>query len=317
MGATVRSLKSGSSVGNLFANNQTPIELLLIGGGGGGASPSTNGQYSGGNAGAAGGLIWKESYLTTLGAYTVTIGAGGAAQAVTSTEQNGAIGASSVFGPLTAFGGGAGPADGTTSGSIFGGGSEAGYTSLIPSQWNGGGGTLGQGNAFIPWAQQTSAGASGAGAWAPATKSVQGQYQGGYGGSGVGQFHTWLAATSLGVEAGGRRYIGGGGGGGFSLAYGDPYNRNNGGVGGGGYGGGTNAQGSTPTNAVANTGSGGGGGRVTGTNGQSTAGSNGGSGLCIVRYLAGTIVATGGTITTTGGYTYHAFTSSGTWTRTA
>jgi hypothetical protein len=86
---SVRSLKNNSQVGNLFANNQTTIELLLIGGGGGGASPSSTGMYSGGNAGAAGGLIWKESYLTTMGPYTVTIGAGGAAAAsLTGSEQN-------------------------------------------------------------------------------------------------------------------------------------------------------------------------------------------------------------------------------------
>jgi hypothetical protein len=38
---------------------------------------------------------------------------------------------------------------------------------------------------------------------------------------------------------------------------------------------------------------------------------NGGSGVVIVRYLGGQI-ATGGTITSSGGYTYHTFTSSGT-----
>jgi hypothetical protein len=37
----------------------------------------------------------------------------------------------------------------------------------------------------------------------------------------------------------------------------------------------------------------------------------------IIRYLVGTLSATGGTITTTGGYTYHAFTANGTFTRTA
>jgi hypothetical protein len=42
-------------------------------------------------------------------------------------------------------------------------------------------------------------------------------------------------------------------------------------------------------------------------------GSNGGSGVVIVRY-SGTQRATGGTVTTVGGYTYHTFTSSGTFT---
>jgi hypothetical protein len=42
-------------------------------------------------------------------------------------------------------------------------------------------------------------------------------------------------------------------------------------------------------------------------------GGNGGSGVVIVRYL-GSQRASGGTIVTTGGYTYHTFTSSGTFT---
>jgi hypothetical protein len=47
-----------------------------------------------------------------------------------------------------------------------------------------------------------------------------------------------------------------------------------------------------------------------GGNGQGSDGGPGGSGVVIIRY-AGAAVATGGTITTTGGYTYHVFTSSG------
>lgn len=41
------------------------------------------------------------------------------------------------------------------------------------------------------------------------------------------------------------------------------------------------------------------------------------NGCVIIRYLTGTITATGGTITTSGGYTIHTFTSNGTWQRTA
>jgi hypothetical protein len=39
----------------------------------------------------------------------------------------------------------------------------------------------------------------------------------------------------------------------------------------------------------------------------------GGSGIVIVRY-AGTQKGTGGTVTSSGGFTYHTFTSSGTYT---
>jgi len=60
-------------------------------------------------------------------------------------------------------------------------------------------------------------------------------------------------------------------------------------------------------NATANTG-GGGGGVLSGVG----SGGSGGSGICIIRY-AGTPVATGGTITQSGGYTYHRFTTNGTF----
>jgi hypothetical protein len=80
-----------------------------------------------------------------------------------------------------------------------------------------------------------------------------------------------------------------------------------------------NSQNGTVLNAAtagaANTGSGGGGG---GANGSTyTAGFAGGSGIVIIRYTSGLITATGGTIVTSGGYTYHTFTSNGTFARTA
>lgn len=318
MGSTTRSLARNTTTGSLFANNQVAIEVLLIGGGGGGACASTGALYGGFHGGGSGGLVYKDSFLTSVGAYTVTIGAGGAAAtSLTASEQNGSIGGNSVFGSLTAFGGGAGPADGTTSGSIYGGGSEGGYQSLIPAAWNGGGGTIGQGNPVLIWFQQPSAGAGGGGVWSPGGKSSKGQDQGGFGGQGTGQFHTWLAATSLGVDTSSRRYIGGGGGGGHSLYYGTPYNKQSGGVGGGGHPGSTSGQGTASVAGVANTGGGGAGSSVNGNAGQATLPSAGGSGLCIVRYTTGVLTATGGTTTTSGGFTYHAFTSSGTWTRTA
>ena len=59
-----------------------------------------------------------------------------------------------------------------------------------------------------------------------------------------------------------------------------------------------------------NTGGGGGGGGYTGSWQQ---GGSGGSGIVIIRY-SGTQKATGGTITSSGGYTIHTFTSSNTFT---
>jgi len=49
-------------------------------------------------------------------------------------------------------------------------------------------------------------------------------------------------------------------------------------------------------------------------NGGNFHGGSGGSGIVIVRYSGTTQLATGGTITTSGGYTYHTFTSDGTFT---
>ena len=80
------------------------------------------------------------------------------------------------------------------------------------------------------------------------------------------------------------------------------------GVGVNGGGNGTTSSSGTATSGAVNTGGGGGGDRT------SVAGS-GGSGVVIVRYLGGQ-VATGGTITSSGGYTVHTFTGVGTFTFT-
>jgi hypothetical protein len=65
------------------------------------------------------------------------------------------------------------------------------------------------------------------------------------------------------------------------------------------------------TNGTANTGGGGGGAGGT-TSASAYAGANGGSGIVIIRYV-GTQRGTGGTITSSGGFTIHTFTSSGTY----
>jgi hypothetical protein len=87
-------------------------------------------------------------------------------------------------------------------------------------------------------------------------------------------------------------YLGGGG-----MWY---WGLGDGGLGGGGAG---SPAGTTGVNGTANTG-GGGGGSVSG-------GGNGGSGIVIIRYLTGSVTATGGTVSTDGNYTIHTFTSSG------
>ena len=102
--------------------------------------------------------------------------------------------------------------------------------------------------------------------------------------------------------------IAGGGGG-----AGDANPGGGGGAGGGGANGYSAISGSAvPQSGTANTGGGGGGVGWNGTAGQGTGGA-GGSGIVILRY-SGIQRGSGGTVYSSGGYTYHKFTSSGTYT---
>ena len=61
-------------------------------------------------------------------------------------------------------------------------------------------------------------------------------------------------------------------------------------------------------------GSGGGGGETVYMHGSYYGrGGNGGSGICVIRYTGGT-AASGGSISSSGGYTYHTFNGTGTFT---
>jgi hypothetical protein len=141
----------------------------------------------------------------------------------------------------------------------------------------GGAGTAGQGNA----GGTSSLGGGSGGGGAGAVGSSNSGNNGGNGGVGI----NW---QSLGTF-----YAGGGGGGSFSSG--------SGGSGGSGGGGNANSAGTT------NTGGGGGGGN------SYSAGSSGGSGIVIVRY-SGSQRGTGGTVTSAGGFTYHTFTASSSYT---
>ena len=70
--------------------------------------------------------------------------------------------------------------------------------------------------------------------------------------------------------------------------------------------------GNNATSGSPNTG-GGGGGAQTFPGVGSTGGGNGGSGIVVIRYAGSTQRATGGTVTTGGGYTIHTFTGDGTF----
>lgn len=282
------------------------IEYLVIAGGGGGGGVSSG--TSGGGAGGAGGVLSSSTFVTGFSAFAVTVGAGGAGGAATANASSaGVAGSNSVFAAFaTSIGGGRGCcagafassdpalANGGAGGS--GGGGCGGGTGNHP----GGSGTSGQGtnggDAITTGPNYGSGGGGGAiSAGGAGTNTA-----GGNGGGATSAFSTWASATSTGV---GGAYAGGGGGGTYQ-----------GGTPGSGGGGGATAgqtNGTAVTNATANTGSGGGG--QGGGPSSAGVGANGGSGIVIIRYL-GSQRGTGGTVTSSGGYTYHTFTSSGTYT---
>jgi hypothetical protein len=297
------------------------VKVLVVGGGGGGGMDM-------GGGGGGGGVIYNAAYtLTTDSSIPVTVGAGGTGGPAGSTNgQPGAHqftipannGSNSIFGSLVAIGGGAGGSSyqaytpgirGTSGGS---GGGAGGYNASSGGVVQTGGlGITGQGNRggndyandYYP------AGGGGAGAAAidaPAQphggagiqySAISPYYWGGGGGG-----------ASYNLATGGNGGIGGGGGGAVGVTTGGA-GINNGSAGGGGSPG---VQTNTPGgNAGANTGGGGGGGSHYNANNK---GGNGGSGIVIISYPTGTINATGGTITTSGGNTFHTFTSNGVFT---
>jgi hypothetical protein len=239
------------------------------------------GGGGGGNQGGGGGAGGFRAGSTTisLGSYPVVVGAGG----VGPTSGAGGDGGSSSFNGIVATGGGGG-GGWANNGRVGGSGGGAGTWSDHVSY--GGAGTSGQGNAG--GGSPSQAGGGGGGGAGGVGVNGATLYDGGNGGSG-------LASTISGSSV---IYAGGGGGG--SAQGGVP---GLGGSGGGGAGSGT----SSGQAGAANTGGGGGGG------GYMSAAGNGGSGVVIIRYPIGALVATGGAITTVAGYKIHRFTTSGTF----
>lgn len=267
------------------------IEYLVIGGGGGGgATAYASGSAGGGGAGGYRSSIFGESSggggsgesainVSAGNIYSISIGAGGAG-AVSGSRSVATSGTNTIFDSITSVGGGGGGASSATAGASGGSGGGGGWT------FAGGSGTLNQGYT----------GGSGGGGGSP-------YGGGGGGGAGAAALDGHATAGGIGVQSlanGSATYrAGGGGGGGENIAGGA------GGTGGGGDG----SQNAAGLNGTDGTGGGGGGAGGVGA----FAGGNGGSGLVIIRY-AGSQRGTGGTITSSGGYTIHTFTSSGTFT---
>ena len=289
------------------------IQVLVVAGGGGGGSDM-------GGGGGGGGVIYNNSYTITSGSViNVTVGNGGSGAAAGVGQARGTNGNNSLFGSLTAIGGGGGASCHDRSTSPAGDGGSGGGASgggTLPSGGQGGGGygggirglgTLGQGNeggtGLYAWYPGGGGGAGGAGSSGPNIPnggpgllfSVMSPYY--FGGGGGGSAYS--------VSPGGNGGIGGGGGGAVGTTTGGA-GLNNGSPGGGGS---INSQTNTPGgNAGANTGGGGGGGSHYNSNNY---GGNGGSGIVIVRYY-GSQKATGGTVTTVNGNTIHTLTGSAT-----
>lgn len=271
-----------TSTSTIGAATTTASYLVVAGGGGGGGATASNASGGGG----AGGML-TGTFSAAVTSYAITIGAGGAGG---TTGNNGTSGSSSIIATVaTASGGGGGGKPGTagTNGASGGGGaSNSGGGSSA-----GGTGIVGQGKAggtgFDSATSGNRSGGGGGGATALGSNGASGI--GGAGGAGTSSSISGAAVT----------YAGGGGGGGTAPA--------SGGSGGGGRGG-SSGDAIAPIDGQAGLGGGGGG------NYGAFSGANGGSGVVIISYPTGSMTATGGSITFSGGNTIHTFYSSDTFT---
>jgi hypothetical protein len=271
--------------------NETPqtysAEYLVVAGGGGGGGDNLAG------GGGAGGLLNGSSTFTQFTSYTVTVGAGGASgQAGVDAVSGSDSTLQTTSSTITSFGGGLAASNSSPATAGGNGGSGGGGALNVNS---GGSGTVGQGNGggYGQNAPGGETGGGGGGAGAAGSNGVA-QSQAGNGGVGL-DYSTWATATSTGDSG----YYAGGGGASINGNHGQGI---------GGTGGGGNGKTSTTTNEAGAANTGGGGGA-----GNSPYIGNGGSGIIIIRY-SGSQKGTGGTVTSSGGYTYHTFTSTGTYT---
>lgn len=290
--ANSATLYEGVAISVTFSNS---IDYLVVAGGAGGGGGANAAAYAGGGGGAGG---MKTGTLSNMaaGAYTITVGAGGTGGAAGNPGVDGNAGTdSSIAALVVSTGGGSGGGGGTDPGTGNNGGSGGGGGATAGATSNGGTGTVGQGHdggiGSVGGGGGAKGGGGGGGAAAVGDAGGPDSLIGGNGGAGTASSISGASVT----------YAGGGGGGSFSGSA-----NSTGGAGGGGRGGGTSGG---PVAGTANTG-GGGGGATTGN----VAGADGGTGVVVLSYTTGTVNATGGTITTSGGNTIHTFTTSGTFT---
>ncbi len=274
-------IQSITSVGTTsFTPPATGVaEVLVVAGGGGGG-------FGRGGGGGGGGVIYNSSYSVTAGSpISVTVGAGGTGGTTNVSNSATGNGQNSVFGTITATGGGLGGSHNPTTTSNCaglsggsGGGGAINYSSS--SVWAGG--------TASPAGQGFAGGTSGPAATDNPRNTGGG---GGAGGVGVTSGSSTTAPPNGGAGisysiSGSAVFYGGGGGGADGRASGETMTTAGAGTGGTGGGGNGAAIGGNPTSGAANTGGGGGGG---GSGGSSTSfGGNGGSGIVIVKYPSST-----------------------------
>jgi len=258
----------------LTCTNAFTSNVLVVAGGGGGAACPTAGYMSGG--GGAGGLVYNPTFVIPATTSPVTIGGGGAGGLYTGGLSGGAVGVSggnSVFGTITAYGGGGG-------GKGLTGATDAGANGIAGGSGGGGGGTAsgatptgGDADYISPRqgydggnGTSDSSGFSSGGGGSSAVGEVGHDYGNSLGGAGTD--HSSVFGTGIGVSG-----VLAKGGDGQAAIYADgTANTGNGGTGG--------------KNGV------GGGGGAYGYNN----GAIGGSGIVIVRYLTPTTIPTSPTI---------------------
>ena len=169
---------------------------LVVGGGAGGA----------GGGGGAGGCL-EGTIVSPTGAYSVTIGGGGAAGRNVNTAQNGGVGNDTNLGAFIAYGGGYGPGQDGVGGN---GGSGGGGSRSLSGTSIGGTGVSGQGfgGGTAVFGTAGWAGAGGGGATAPGA-SVSGYDTGSvspYGGLGGAGKTTLITGTATTFSTGGQGY---------------------------------------------------------------------------------------------------------------
>jgi len=250
----------GTTTFNVPAGIST-VQVLVVAGGGSGAGNS----YHGGGGGAGGFVEHNTCPVSPGGTVSVTVGGGGPRPGNTS---NGNPGNNSVFGNITALGGGGGGnysngSPGLSGGSGGGGASNTGRPGGSATQGPSGGGTgYGNpgGNGNSPSGGGCGGGGGGAGGGGNPGGSPGDNNAGGPGGAG----------RSSNISGGSVTYAGGGGGSSFTGA--PPAS---GGSGGGGFGSNTSGGDGTP-----NRGSGGGSGERETSDNTGI----GGPGIVIIRY---------------------------------